>query len=165
MDKLLAYDIHPNPGPADSVPHNILKISHANVRSVKTPGKLDELHMLANTEKIDILTLSETWLDNTFPSELLSIEGFGIPIRKDRKVGPGGGVAIYARDWLPCTRRADLEADNSECLWVEFRLDFGLVLLGVYYRPPGQCAADRDLFLSDLDHSITTALECNPKSR
>ena len=162
--KLLVFDVHPNPGPTDTFTQNQFKICHANVRSIKSPGKLDELYFLATSEKLDVITVSETWLDTSYPSELLYIEGFGMPIRKDRTVGTGGGVAIYVRDNLPCTHRADLESANSECLWVEFRLKYGLVLLGVYYRPPGQYAADRDLFIDELDLSITKALECNPKT-
>ena len=108
--------------------------------------------------------MSETWLDSSYPSELLSLEGFGTPIRKDRTAAPGGGVATYIKDNLPCTRRLDLESINSECLWLELPLKFGLILLGVYYRPPGQNAAEKDLFLTDLDQSITCAFECNPKT-
>mgnify|MGYP002259906745 FL=1 len=159
--KALFSDIHPNPGPT----HNILKtfsVCHANVRSIKSEGKLDELRLLAETEKIDVVTLSETWLDTSFPNDLLTIDEFQPPIRKDRESGNGGGVALYVKNHLPFTRRPDLESLNSECIWVEITSTNGMVLIGVYYRPPGQSAAERDQFIDSLSNSISTALELNP---
>ena len=40
--------------------------------------------------------------------------------RKDRKVGPHGGVLCYIRDDLKYDRRYDLEIKGIECIWIEF---------------------------------------------
>ena len=159
----LSTNIHPNPGPTDAQITNKMSVCHANVRSLKTEGKLEELSLLADSENFDIITLSETWLDNSFPNELLSINGFQLPLRKDRETGQGGGVALYVKNNLPCRRCTDLEAAGSECIWAEITTNTGKLLIGVYYRPPGQSAADKDIFLDDLSHSISAAIELNPK--
>ena len=91
------------------------------------------------------------------------MESFQLPLRKDRSVGSGGGVAIYVRNNISCIRRLDLEQENCECLWVEIPSVHRLILLGAYYRPPGQLAVDRDLFLNGLENSIISALDLNPK--
>ena len=161
--KLLSTSIHPNPGPDNNLVLNKFSVCHANVRSLKSDGKLDEISILAESEKFEVITLSETWLDDTYPDALLAIEGFQTPLRKDREFGAGGGVALYVKDNLPVRRCTELETPSSECIWAEITVPSGKLILGVYYRPPGQTAAERDLFLDNLSHSISSAIELNPK--
>ena len=141
-----SVDVHANPGPQNL---KKLKICHANVRSLKTDGKLDEVRFLADTENMDIITLSETWLDESFPDQLLTVSGFQPPLRSDRN-SHGGGVAIYVKDSIPCTRRLDLESVHCEFTWAEISTNRGLAFVGVYYRPPGQSASERDVFFQDF---------------
>ena len=107
-------DICPQPGPSTS--HNQasqecyllhtkkrgLVISHLNIRSLI--GKLDNLKLLMknSTKNVDILTLSETWLNNNIDDSEVNIPGYSI-VRRDRQGAMGGGVAIYFRDNLPFT--------------------------------------------------------------
>lgn len=67
---------------------------------------------------LDIITLSETHLDNSISNENISIEGFHPPIRKDRN-RHGGGVAMYISDQLAYHSRMDLSIDVLEILWSE----------------------------------------------
>ena len=46
---------------------------------------------------VDILVLSETKLDSTFPSIQFLINGFSVPHRLDRN-SKGGGILLYVRD-------------------------------------------------------------------
>ena len=46
---------------------------------------------------VDILMLSETKLDSTFPSIQFLINGFSVPHRLDRN-SKGGGILLYVRD-------------------------------------------------------------------
>ena len=48
---------------------------------------------------VDILMLSETKLDSTFPSIQFLINGFSVPHRLDRN-SKGGGILLYARNKL-----------------------------------------------------------------
>ena len=59
---------------------------------------LDELYLLASSEKNRYSHFVRNMADSSFPSELLFIEGFGMSIRKDRTAGRGGGVAMYTRE-------------------------------------------------------------------
>ena len=45
--------------------------------------------------------VSETKLDDTFPTTQFLIEGFSDPLRLDRN-RHGGGILFYTRDDLPC---------------------------------------------------------------
>ena len=49
---------------------------------------------------LDILLLSETKLDNTFPSAQFPRDGFLKPYRPDR-CSNGGGILLYMRDGFP----------------------------------------------------------------
>ena len=161
---LLAGDIHPNPGPitSNSKLHN-LGICHANVRSLKSQSKLDDLKHMADENLIDIITISETWLSSEINDNVLYIPGYQQILRQDR-IGHAGWVAIYVRDGIGFTHRLDLEDGNqfdAMCLWVEIHCNFQSVLVGAYYRPPGQTAQERELFMNCLSSSVTKAIELN----
>ena len=143
---LSAIDVHTNPGPSNNQ-NNQLKLCHSNIRSLKSPGKLEEVQLLAESANFNIITLSETWLDVNYPNQLLLLDNFQPPFCKDRDAGRGGGVLTYIHSSLPCVRRSDLECHDSECVWVEISTVRGKVLIGNYYRPPGQPAEIRDSFL------------------
>ena len=49
---------------------------------------------------VDILLISETKLDSSFPRAQFHIHGFGEPYRFDRN-GKGGGILLYIRDDIP----------------------------------------------------------------
>ena len=52
-------------------------------------------------DNIDLLMVSETKVDNSYPSEQFKIEGYSKPIRLDRNCH-GGGLMIFPREDLPC---------------------------------------------------------------
>ena len=57
-------------------------VAHLNVRSLTS--KVDELHSIVSNLKIDILCVSETWLDPSIGKQSVHIPGFHF-YRKDRK--------------------------------------------------------------------------------
>ena len=63
-------------------------------------NKFEGLKLLIQ-DKIDVLMLSETKLDDTYMSNQFQIEGFSILFRADRNAH-GGGLLIYVRDEIPC---------------------------------------------------------------
>ena len=69
-------------------------IGNLNVNSIVS--KFDELKILVK-DKVDILILTETKLDESFPAAQFNIEGYKSPYRQDINRN-GGGVLIYARD-------------------------------------------------------------------
>mgnify|MGYP000297251572 CR=1 FL=1 len=60
-----------------------MKLCHCNVLSIKSDGKIDEIQRLAQNENFNIITISETWVDESFPGQLLHIDNFQPPL--DRK--------------------------------------------------------------------------------
>ena len=76
---------------------NRLVLAHLNINSLS--AKFDQLKLLIG-KNIDILVLTETKIDNSFPSAQFRIEGFSMPFRLDRNRF-GGGVLIYVREDIP----------------------------------------------------------------
>ena len=161
---LLSGDVESNPGPSMM---KSLSVLHCNINSLyayNSDHKIGELETLAETTKCDIIALTETWLDNTISDQLLPIRGFLPPIRKDRN-RHGGGVLFYCADHLPVIPRPDLSTEHNESVWIEIKYKQNeKIMIGAYYRPPNQTAADRDSFLVKLEQSVSTVLEENPKS-
>ncbi|CAB4017796.1 Hypothetical predicted protein [Paramuricea clavata] len=90
-------------------------------------------------ENIDILTLSETHIVNGHfddNEDLYKIPGYIMLVKSTRKVGRGGGVAIYIKECIEWRRRQDLENDSVEIMWIEvFIKNSKRWLVAVYYRP------------------------------
>ena len=82
-------------------------------------GKVDLLRLEQfDNIAIDVLTLSETWLDSNIQDSEICLPGFTL-VRRDREglKSGGGAVAIYVRDGLPFRVRNDITTGENECLW------------------------------------------------
>ena len=116
-----------------------LLIVHLNCRSVN--NKEIELHHLIVELNADIICLSETWMDSSFPPTSLVPKGYSI-IRKDRspefqqkyRRNRGGGVAIIYKSHLSVTKRETLCIEEEDILWAQIK-GRESILLGVIYRP------------------------------
>ena len=103
---------------------------------------------------VDIACITETWLKQTTPSELVNIPGYVVH-RSDRKDGRcGGGVAVFVRHNLPCVRLAALETASVETVWLLYRPPrmpraVSHVVVGAIYHPPS--ADDRVMTTHILD--------------
>ena len=69
-------------------------IGHLNINSIY--NKFEMLSMSV-VQYVDILMLSETKLDSTFPSIQSLINGFSVPHRLDQN-SKDGGILLYVRD-------------------------------------------------------------------
>ena len=115
--------------------HKGFKVAHINVRSLY--NKLDEVRSLLTESDLDVLCISETWLDDTISDSEINILGY-IPERKERN-RQGGGVMMYIRDSIAYKIRSDiaLSAPHVENLWIEFKLLMDVsCLMCSMYRPP-----------------------------
>ena len=61
---------------------------------------------------MDILVISETKLDNSFPMREFEMEGYSAPIRLDRNCH-GGGIILYVRSDLPCKELTSHKLPNN----------------------------------------------------
>ena len=76
---------------------NRVIISQININSIRNNTELSSEAVLGN---IDILMVSETKIDMSFPTSQFVIQGFAAPFRLDR-TNTGGGILVYVRDDIP----------------------------------------------------------------
>ena len=76
---------------------NRLIFAHLNINSLR--NKFDLLTNIVK-DKIDILMISETKLDSSFPKGQFNLRGFSEPYRLDRN-GNGGGKLVFIREDIP----------------------------------------------------------------
>ena len=106
-------------------------IGHLNINSIR--NKLEALSAIV-TGNLDILLISETKIDNTFPDSQFLIDGFSAPIRKDRN-SSGGGLLLYIRNDIPCKLLKAYDLPNEfEGFFVEVNLRKRKYLLSCSYN-------------------------------
>ena len=146
---MLHNDIESNPGPVFGQSYS-LSILHCNIRSIR--NKLD--FVKENFADFDILCFSETHLDVQIPNDVLLLDGFDRPLRKDR-TNNGGGLLVYLSKQLLSSRCCELENFCKESIWFKIRHKSKDILIGLFYSPK---TADVDFFNS-FNRNIENALE------
>ena len=74
-----------------------LILGHLNINSIR--NKYEALKFIIG-HNIDIFLISETKLDDSFPTAQFLIKGFSAPYRCDRN-SKGGGLLLYIREDIP----------------------------------------------------------------
>ena len=84
------------------------------------------------------MVISETKLDESFPTSQFLIDGFAEPFRRDRNL-MGGGLLIYVREDIPC-KPLDKHSfpEDIEGIFLEINLRKSKCLLLGTYHPPSQ---------------------------
>ena len=75
-----------------------LVIGHINIYALE--NKFEPLVSLVK-DKLDILLICETKIDDTFPKNQFHIEGYSTLFRRDRN-SHGGGLILYLREDISC---------------------------------------------------------------
>ena len=117
--------------------HTGLKVAHLNIRSLF--NKFEEIKHILCKSQLDILCLTETWLDNTITDNELYINGYKIE-RRDRN-RTGGGVMMYIKEHLNYNLRKDISIiqPNIENIWIQIdwkKKSKSPFLISCIYRPP-----------------------------
>ena len=138
-----------------------LHLCNLNVQHILP--KLDEFRiLLANRNGPDIFGACETFLEPENLDNQIAIDGYDF-LRKDRAATQnknGGGLILYFRKSLTCSRRAEFEISKLETLWAEIKLPNAKpFLLCTVYRPPNARSEWVDLFEEELSIAQTTGLE------
>ena len=94
------------------------KLVLINARSLLP--KVDELIANLSVNSVNLVAVTETWLNDDIEDNLVSIRGYNI-FRRDRPHRRGGGVCVHLSEHIHAKRRIDLESDNFECLWLWLR--------------------------------------------
>ena len=114
---------------------NRLLTGNLNINSIS--NKFDQLKLFAR-DKIEILIITETTLDSTFPNFQFLIEGYRKPYRFDRNRN-GGGVLTYVREDIlnkPLIDHKLLHDTERNCVELNFR-KYRWLLFGPNH-PPSQ---------------------------
>ena len=99
-------------------------------------NKFSSLH-LAVLSKTDILLLSETQIEDSFPDSQFFAEGFKMYHKGRTKTG--GGLLLYVNEDIPGKITNSYQfKENSEIILFEFSVSNKKWLLLGNYRPPSQ---------------------------
>ena len=123
----------------DNVLHNVrvknpnrIIIGQLNINSLR--NKIEMLQEVVKNN-IDILLISETKLDSSYPDGQFLLKHFSSPIRLDRNAN-GGGLLLYIREDIPCKVLNKHSNDgNFESLFIELNLKSKRWLLSCSYNP------------------------------
>ena len=140
---LLSNDISLNftdPGPSTNSPATMkgLRVFHLNICSLR--NKLDELRLFCDKYKPHVLSLNETWLNDSIMDSEISLADYNL-MRRDRNRN-GGGIVVYVAENIGFNQ---LENDaivpptdkNTEAIWFELiQPNTKKILIGAFYSPP-----------------------------
>ena len=96
-------------------PRNLL-IAYLNINSLR--NKIIDLREIISYLQLDYFVLSETKINDSFPSAQFDMSGYEIRARRDRD-GMGGGIIEYVRRGVICKRLKDFETTISESICSE----------------------------------------------
>ena len=124
-----------------------LIFAHLNVNSIRSK----KIEVASVLESMDILGLTETKIDDSFPNSQFQVPQFNM-YRRDRN-SSGGGLMLYVNCKIPNRERKDLcdfETNGVECMVIEISLQKEKVFFLLFYKPPSV----NDRYLVDTISSI-----------
>ena len=108
-----------------------LILSHVDINSIR--NKFDALtYRIANN--IDIILISETKIDETFPTAQIFIKGFSAPYRQERN-RTGGGLLLFVREDVPSRILNPKSETDIETLSVKINFRKRRWFLNCSYNP------------------------------
>ena len=96
---------------------NRIIIAQININSIR--NKFDAL-VSGIRGNVDILTISETKIDDSFPNRQFLIDGYTAPYRLDRN-SVGGGILVYVREDVS-SKLISVNFQNREGFFLEMNL-------------------------------------------
>ena len=131
---------------------NNVIIGQLNINSLRNKF-LSLAEMIKNN--LDILILTETKLDHTFPEQQFLISGYKKPFRIDRNKD-GGGVMIYVREDIPCDiLLKHTIPQNIEAIFVEINLRKNkLLLVGAYHSTNKVYGSSDEVFFKNIGMTL-----------
>ena len=119
-----------------------------NINSISR--KFDEFKLMVSGY-FDVIIVTETKLDDSFPKAQFCIDGFSIPYRLDRNRN-GGGLTIYVRDDIPSKMLTKHNfPENIEAAFIELNFRKCKWLLCATYRAPSQ---NHNYFFDNTDKCL-----------
>ena len=150
VSQVHSYNDQPYSQRAKNVDRHIIACININILE----KKFEPLKSIIK-DNVDILFVSETKLDDTFPSSQFIIEGYSRPIRLDRN-SQGGGIMFFIPDDLPHTELKSYKLPKIvECIFIEITLRKNKWLIIGGYNPHKECIS---YFLSKIGKEIDKIL-------
>ena len=139
-----------------------LNICHINISSIKR--KLHYVHDLLVTHNLDVLCVTETWLDASIPDSFLAFRGYSL-VRRDRPGRRGGGVLMYIRTSISTTHINAIAPATCDLEVASVILEFQRSGLAPWrlpvicvYRPPSSPA----VFWEHISHYTDSVTDLTP---
>ena len=129
-------------------------IAYLNINSLR--NKVIDLKEIVGYLSPDYLVLSETKLDDSFPSAQFNLPNYEIRARRDRDKN-GGGLIEFVKKGLICKKLKIFEPRKSECICSEITVSKKKWLCFSIYRPPSH--DNLELFFDELTSSLSKASE------
>ena len=127
---------------------NRIVLAHLNVNSIR--NKFEALKEIVG-KNIDILMISETTLDDSFPLNQFHIPDYVQPFRLDRS-SEGGGILVYIRDDIPAKILKKHPLPKCcEGMFIELNLRKSKWLIFTGYNPQKERIST---FLKDIEKSL-----------
>ena len=137
--------------------HKQMIFSHLNVNGLS--GKYAEIHEILRKGLTDMLFLSETKLDCSYPNPQFHINSY-VTHRQDRNAH-GGGLACYVRETIPHKHRPDIAVNQNgiESIVIQVKTKTNNSFFIVIYKPP-------NIHIQHLSKAIESMLnKCLSESR
>ena len=140
--------------------HKGLLFSHLNIRNLF--NKIDTVRETFNNLNFDVITFSETWLQEHIPDNIVEIKEYDL-FRNDRKIlengqtKKGGGVCTYVKTGIPVDYHKWQEFNVSnidiECLWLELKFQHqrNIIIVNLYRPPQGNIHN----FITSLENALS----------
>lgn len=133
-----------------SLHHSIFSLLYFNVRSLLP--KIDEFRIICSVSKLDVVCITESWLDSTIDDCEISIQGYSV-FRLDRS-RHGGGVLIYVKSLFTCSILFK-GTTEFECIVINIACSVNPSLgsdvsICLFYRPPGSVYSLLDTLFDTL---------------
>lgn len=132
-----------------------MKIAHLNVKSLS--AKINELRIFIKQNEIDVLTISETWLNENIPTANVTIDDY-IFVRCDRDYR-GGGVGVYIKKNIKYSLFS-ASTNTINQIWLAIEASNTKLVVGTSYRPPKM---NIKLFLNEIETALSLVLPCSDR--
>ncbi|KAI5714781.1 hypothetical protein M8J77_005490 [Diaphorina citri] len=138
-----------------------LSVAHLNTRSMRPPSKFPEFTNIILGSGLDIICVTESWLDPSISNAEVSLLGYRM-IRHDRVGKGGGGIAIYLNNTFNYNVLASSPPQyiaSAEFLIIEVVIVSSKILLAVVYHPPRAGSLDQfeealEFHLPNYEHKL-----------
>ena len=136
---------------------NNFNIVHYNINSITADDRLDQLSNICRTLNLSVLVITESKLDQTVPTNLITIPGYHEPVRRDRDINGrnGGGVLIYIAEYLVFQQRTNLQSSLFEHIWVDVTYKNVIFSINALYRPPSETVNSHMQFIETCNELLS----------